>query len=75
MSVRRIGMGYVRCPTCGLIAFSVAGWSSIDYCARCGTKLPMGRRAVPPITLHPDGRTQPPSGGFHARIQPGRRDL
>ncbi|HEX4719778.1 MAG TPA: hypothetical protein VH300_14725 [Thermoleophilaceae bacterium] len=54
-------MTYVQCPTCGLIAFSVARWSSIDYCARCGTKLPMGRRAVPPTTLHPHGRMQPQS--------------
>ena len=52
-------MAYIECPGCGLIAFSVARWSSIDYCARCGTTLPMGRRAVP-ISSHPRFRRMRP---------------
>lgn len=56
-------MAYVECPGCGRIGFSVPRWSSIDYCPRCGTTLPQGRRAMTPITSHPRFRRvhpQPP---------------
>lgn len=33
-------MPYVRCQHCGLTSFSVAQWSSIDYCAGCHAELP-----------------------------------
>jgi hypothetical protein len=46
-------MSYVECPTCGLVAFSVAGWSSIDHCAGCDTALPQGCRTVTSIASHP----------------------
>jgi hypothetical protein len=55
-------MPYVRCPGCGLEAFSAARWSSVDHCTRCGTVLPpvrritgssRTRRAAPPIGAPP----------------------
>ena len=33
-------MPYVRCQHCGLTSFSVAQWSSIDYCSVCHAELP-----------------------------------
>lgn len=33
-------MPYVRCQHCGLTSFSVAQWSSIDYCSACHAELP-----------------------------------
>jgi hypothetical protein len=33
-------MPYIRCPRCGLIAFSVAQWLNADHCARCDAELP-----------------------------------
>jgi hypothetical protein len=43
-------VAYVQCPQCGLICFSVAYWSSVEYCGRCGAELPHPSRggASPP---------------------------
>jgi uncharacterized protein (DUF983 family) len=37
-------MAYVQCTRCGLTAFTVAYWSSTDYCGRCGAELPRPAR-------------------------------
>jgi ribosomal protein S27E len=39
-------MAYVECVRCGLTAFTVAYWSSTDYCGRCGAELPHPSRGV-----------------------------
>ena len=39
-------MPYVTCGRCGLKTFSVAYWSSVDYCDSCGTRFPRARRKV-----------------------------
>jgi hypothetical protein len=39
-------MPYVRCQHCGLTSFSVAQWSSIDYCSGCHAELPRSALAA-----------------------------
>lgn len=46
-------MAYVKCSRCGLIAFTVAYWSSTDYCGRCGAQLPRPSSGATPISKHP----------------------
>ena len=46
-------MAYVECVRCGLTAFTVAYWSSTDYCGRCGAELPHPARGITPISQHP----------------------
>jgi len=49
-------MPYARCEHCGLRTLTVAGWSHVDHCARCGAELPHaatltgGRFATAPTT-------------------------
>jgi hypothetical protein len=33
-------MAYVKCVRCGMTSFTVAYWSNIDHCGRCGAELP-----------------------------------
>ena len=42
-------MAYVNCVRCGLPAFTVAYWSSVEYCARCGAQLPPPVHGVRPV--------------------------
>jgi hypothetical protein len=35
---------YVRCPLCGLTAFTTARWASSEACASCGADLPRPSR-------------------------------
>jgi hypothetical protein len=65
-------MAYVECVRCGLTAYSAARWSSIDYCARCGTPLPRGGAIVTPISRHPRFRPErtPPTGPAAAAGRP-----
>ena len=37
-------MPYVTCGRCGVKTFSVAYWSSVDYCDTCGTRFPRAAR-------------------------------
>jgi hypothetical protein len=52
-------MAYVECARCGLSAYTVARWSSIDHCARCGEQLPRRATNVTPIAAHPRFRPEP----------------
>lgn len=45
-------MAYVVCTRCGMTEFTVAYWSTVDYCGRCGEELPHPRRSVEPIARH-----------------------
>jgi hypothetical protein len=57
-------MPYLRCPSCGLITFSVAYWSSIEQCEGCGEPLPPKPRAYrppgPPPRLLRQLKARPP---------------
>jgi hypothetical protein len=37
---------YVICEECGLTTYSAALWSGTEECPRCGTRLPVMRRAL-----------------------------
>jgi hypothetical protein len=37
-------MPYVRCPNCGLPAYSAAAWSGTDHCGACDAPLPRTAR-------------------------------
>jgi acetyl-CoA carboxylase beta subunit len=37
---------YVICEQCALQTYSAALWASTETCPRCGTELPIARRAV-----------------------------
>jgi hypothetical protein len=41
-------MPYVRCPLCGLPAFTTAYWASADTCSGCGADLPRPRPRTRP---------------------------
>lgn len=43
-------MPYVRCARCGLTSFTVAGWSHVDHCPRCGNAL--SRESAPATARH-----------------------
>lgn len=32
-------MSPARCPHCGVVNFSIVGWSDLDHCASCGKSL------------------------------------
>ena len=55
-------MAYVVCTRCGLTGFSVAYWSTVDYCGRCGAQLPHPRWHVEPIGHHPRFLARPDAG-------------
>lgn len=50
-------MAYVTCSKCGLNAFTVAYWSSVDHCGRCGAELPHPRRSVE-VRRSPEARAK-----------------
>ena len=57
-------MPYVRCPACGLAAYTASGYSGRDQCPRCGEELPERvsadpRRRWASATL-PRGRARSP---------------
>ena len=41
-------MSYVECARCGMTAFSVAYRFTVEYCPRCGARLPHPRTAFEP---------------------------
>lgn len=43
-------MPYYRCPECGLITHSVAGYSTVGMCASCGAPLPFRARRHRAVT-------------------------
>ncbi len=43
-------MPYYRCPECGLLTHSVAGYSTVGMCAACAAPLPFGARLYPVVT-------------------------
>lgn len=56
-------MPYYRCPRCGLITHSVAGYSTVGMCASCAAPLPFGERLYPAVTHN---RTQVLRAGLAA---------
>jgi hypothetical protein len=59
---------YVICEHCTLQTYSAALWASIETCPRCGTELPVARRAA--LVLlddDADGDVRVPHRGSHAR--------
>jgi anti-sigma regulatory factor (Ser/Thr protein kinase) len=56
-------MPYYRCPECGLISHSVAGYSTVGMCASCAAPLPFGPRLYPAVT---HDRTQVVRSGLAA---------
>jgi ribosomal protein L37E len=59
-------MPYVECERCGLTAFSAAYRFNVEYCARCGARLPRRRSAIDSSPKHPPFRRKerdtPPPG-------------
>lgn len=43
-------MPYYRCPECGLVTHSVAGYSTVGMCASCAAPLPLAGRLYPAVT-------------------------
>lgn len=60
-------MAYVQCVRCGLTAYTVAYWSSTDYCGRCGAELPRPVRGATPISRHPRFLAEPEAKPATAR--------
>jgi hypothetical protein len=56
-------MSYVKCERCGLTAFSAAYRFTVDYCPRCGERLPHPRSAFEPAreTLRVPAKTPVPT--------------
>ena len=60
-------MPYVTCGRCGVKTFSVAYWSSVDYCDTCGTRFPRAARKV--VSVARLGRlVAPPSAREEGRL-------
>jgi signal transduction histidine kinase len=43
-------MPYYRCPECGLLTHTVAGYSTVGMCASCAAPLPFEARLYPAVT-------------------------